>query len=63
MLCETGTLLVRTTHKTIQAQTPRFCRVSYIDLLAAMRKLGDARTLTNTWSDSAHFKPDLEIRR
>src|SRR5450631_4478388 len=62
MMCETGTLLIRTIREIIQAQTARFCRVSYIGHSCAQ-----TWRLTNgdrTEGDSAHFKRGRpEIRR
>jgi uncharacterized protein (DUF111 family) len=56
VLCETGTLLIRSTRWSIQIQPRRFCRVSYIGLTAATRKLRDTRSLTNRQNEFASFQ-------
>jgi hypothetical protein len=56
MLCETGTLLICATRWSIQGQTRRFCRVSYIGLTAATRKHRDTRSVPNSQNDSASFQ-------
>ena len=56
VLCETGTPLIRDTRWSIQGQTQRFCRVSYIGLTAATRKHRDTRSVPNSQNDSASFQ-------
>jgi hypothetical protein len=63
VLCETGTPLIRATRRSIQGQTRRFCRVSYIGVTAAARKHRDARNVTNSQSDSSSLQTAAEIRR
>ena len=49
MVCDTGTLLIRSARKIIPvlARTQRFCRVSYIGSAAGTRKHRDARNGTH----------------
>jgi hypothetical protein len=56
LVCETGTPLIRATRWSIQGQTRRFCRVSYIGLMAATRKRRDKRSVPSSQNDSASFQ-------
>ena len=53
---ETGTPLIRATRWSIQVQTRRFGRVSYIGLTAATRQHRDTRSVPNSQNDSASFQ-------
>ena len=60
MLCETGTLLIRATRWSIQGQTRRFCRVSYIGLTLRRASIATREVCPTVKTIPLHFNPDLE---
>jgi hypothetical protein len=58
--CETGTLPISGTRRSIQGRTRCFCRVSYIGLTAATRKHQDTRSVPNVQVIPIHFNPASE---